>query len=135
MLFGYYYGKPNLRHAFQKNIPFLFSGQSHPCCQPASGLTEPAKALTCMGETAAAGGVFRGLGLSGVRGIVAPAGLGTREEESGSRFISNGTNILEETLSTFSHYQVNRNKHGWRGSCVSFCVPPGSLDTFTAFLR
>lgn len=33
--------------------------------------------LTCMGLTAAAGGVFMGLGLRGVRGIVAAAGFGT----------------------------------------------------------
>lgn len=32
-----------------------------------------------MGETAAAGGVFMGLGLRGVRGIAAVAGLGTRK--------------------------------------------------------
>lgn len=32
---------------------------------------------TCIGETAAAGGVFMGLGLRGVRGIAAAAGLGT----------------------------------------------------------
>lgn len=31
-----------------------------------------------MGDTAAAGGVFMGLGLSGVRGMAAAAGLGTR---------------------------------------------------------
>lgn len=35
------------------------------------------KTPTCIGETAAAGGVFMGLGLRGVRGIVAAAGLGT----------------------------------------------------------
>lgn len=33
--------------------------------------------LTCIGETAAAGGVFIGLGLRGVRGIAAAAGFGT----------------------------------------------------------
>lgn len=33
----------------------------------------------CIGDTAAAGGVFMGLGLRGVRGIVAVAGLGTCE--------------------------------------------------------
>lgn len=68
------------------------------------GPIKPVNALTCIGETAAAGGVFKGLGLSGVRGIVAPAGPGTmEEEESGSRFISIGINNLAETLSTFSH--------------------------------
>lgn len=36
------------------------------------------KTPTCIGDTAAAGGVFMGLGLRGVRGIVAAAGLGTR---------------------------------------------------------
>jgi len=36
------------------------------------------KIHTCIGDTAAAGGVFMGLGLRGVRGIVAAAGLGTR---------------------------------------------------------
>lgn len=34
--------------------------------------------LTCIGETAAAGGVFIGLGLRGVRGIAAAVGFGTR---------------------------------------------------------
>lgn len=37
------------------------------------------RTLTCMGETAAAGGVFIGLGLKGVRGIVAAEGFGTTE--------------------------------------------------------
>ena len=37
------------------------------------------QALTCIGETAAAGGVFIGLGLSGVRGLAAAAGVGTRK--------------------------------------------------------
>ena len=35
--------------------------------------------LTCIGETAAAGGVFIGLGLKGVRGIAAAVGFGTRK--------------------------------------------------------
>lgn len=34
------------------------------------------QALTCIGETAAAGGVFIGLGLRGVRGIAAAVGFG-----------------------------------------------------------
>lgn len=39
-----------------------------------------------MGETAAAGGVFIGLGLRGVRGIAAAAGLGTgRQQTHGER--------------------------------------------------
>lgn len=37
------------------------------------------QALTCIGETAAAGGVFIGLGLKGVRGIAAAVGFGTRK--------------------------------------------------------
>lgn len=37
------------------------------------------RTLTCIGETAAAGGVFIGLGLKGVRGIVAAVGFGTTE--------------------------------------------------------
>ena len=41
---------------------------------------------TCMGGTAAAGGVFMGLGLRGVRGIAAAAGLGTgRQQAHGER--------------------------------------------------
>lgn len=40
----------------------------------------PLMECLCIGDTAAAGGVFMGLGLRGVRGIVAAAGLGTWEE-------------------------------------------------------
>lgn len=36
-----------------------------------------------MGETAAAGGVFMGLGLRGVRGIAAAAAFGTAEQQMG----------------------------------------------------
>jgi hypothetical protein len=36
-----------------------------------------------MGETAAAGGVFMGLGLRGVRGIAAAAAFGTRKRANG----------------------------------------------------
>lgn len=39
----------------------------------------PLMECLCIGETAAAGGVFMGLGLRGVRGIAAAAGLGTWE--------------------------------------------------------
>lgn len=40
------------------------------------------QALTCMGETAAAGGVFIGLGLRGVRGMAAAVGFGPRKTTS-----------------------------------------------------
>lgn len=50
-----------------------------------------AQALTCIGETAAAGGVFIGLGLRGVRGIAAAAGFGTRGTTNKEMMNASGT--------------------------------------------
>lgn len=51
------------------------------------------RTLTCIGETAAAGGVFIGLGLRGVRGIAAAAGLGTTK--------TNKYRVYHSTVETF----------------------------------